>query len=132
MLRKGEKHHFETQLSRFLSFSMSFATCLFTFGINRILDHIDDEYQMIIYETYTRNEIKVIPTSICCLQEEEEIVLVPGTVIKILSDFKEINLNYLYLLLQDEELSEWSWNYVHDFFKNYSSKVKFFNYKLEI
>ena len=139
VLKKSVNHFFETILTRFLSCSISFGTCFFTFGINKVMDLVSkneagskNEYQIIIYEILTKKEIKVIPTSICCLQEEEEIVLMPGTLLKILCDLKEIDINYVYSLLQNEVQSEYSWQYVENFFKYYSYQIKFLLYKLEI
>ena len=134
LLKKCETHKFETKLSRFVSCSISFGTCFFSFGINKFLesfDGIENEYHFIIYEIYSEKLIQVIPTSICCLQEEEEIVLIPGTILKT-RYVNEIKKEDIIFMLQTDDLPEISREYLNKFFVDYSEYLKFFLYSLEI
>ena len=134
VLKNSENHKFETKLTHFLSCSFSFADCFFSFGINKIRECFngsEDVYHIIFYKISSEKEIQVVPTSICCLQEEEEIVLIPGTVLEILN-IKEINKEYVLSLLQEEDLPELSREYLNKFFMDYNDYLKFFLYSIKI
>ena len=134
IIKNRQNHIFETKLNRFLSCSISFGECFFIFGINKIKDLIrisEEKFQVIIYEIYSKKEIKVISTSICCFQEEQEIVLVPGTNME-LNNSKVIDINHVNDMLRPEDLPQESRKYVENFFQIYADNLNFLLFKIEI
>lgn len=87
---------------------------------------------MIFYEIFTNKELNIIPTSICCLQDEEEIVLIPGTKFSKTNQLEKISLDHVFKLLENENLQEASEIYVKNFFQEHGHRIRLFLLKLEI
>lgn len=81
-----EKYHIHNILNRFLSTATKLSDTLVTFGLNKYL-YAEEDYGSdlvrssgLVIEKININEgINLIPTSLCTLQEESELVLIPGT-----------------------------------------------------
>jgi hypothetical protein len=77
------------------SFSASFGVAFISFGMNKILHERLIDRKILIIRGKIRNETHVIPTSICTLQEESEIVLIPGTKVAYSEKFQKLNKDYV-------------------------------------
>jgi hypothetical protein len=108
------------KLNRFTSFSVCFGITFVTFGLNRIAQLACLDNIIVIVHGTIMSETCVIPTSLCTLQEEGEIVLMPGTT----TDYKNnqfMKLNKEFIMDQistaDEEVLCRSAGFL-DFFSN--------------
>jgi hypothetical protein len=83
------------QLKYLTSFTASFGVAFISFGLNKILHERLMDHALIIIRGKIQNETHVIPTSICTLQEEGEIVLIPGTKVAYSNEFQKLSKNYV-------------------------------------
>ena len=79
-------------LSRMLSTSLEFSDCLVTFGLNKYLKTENDgnmelsSLGLVIERIRVTIDTNVIPTSLCSLQDESELILMPGLRMDKISD----------------------------------------------
>ena len=74
--------------------------CLVTFGLNKFLSEEEDNKNdlssgIVIEKIILEEGMNVLPASLCTIQEESEIVLVPGTKL-IFIEKKNVSINDLY------------------------------------
>ena len=85
-LNHKQKYHVHNILNSFLSTATNLSDPLVTFGLNKFL-YAEEDYgtelvwssALVIEKINIKEGINLIPTSLCTLQEESELVLIPGT-----------------------------------------------------